>query len=69
MKKADARAGDVITSINGVKVKTITDFRNQLYKQKSGESIKVELVRDGKLYSADIVLEKHPVNNVMGEKR
>lgn len=69
LKKADARSGDVITSVNGVKVKTITDFRNELYRQTSGESINVELLRDGKLYSADIVLEKHPVNNVTNVKR
>lgn len=65
LKKADAKVGDVITSVNGIKINNIVDFRNQLYKLKSGESIQIELIRDGQKYRANIMLENHPVNNVV----
>ena len=50
--------GDVITKLNGVKVKTSTEFRTQLYKYNVGDEITVTYVREGKEVTQKVTLAK-----------
>ena len=65
LKKAEVKSGDVIKSINGENITNILDFRNQLYKFKSGEQIVLEILQNGKIVNKKLTLENHPVNNVV----
>ena len=46
-EKAGIRAGDVITSVNGVTVKSNTELRNAIGLMRVGDKVEVGLLRDG----------------------
>ena len=56
--KSDLNSGDVITKINGVKVKNNAYLRYELFKNKPGDVIEVTFVRDGKEKTTKITLTK-----------
>lgn len=58
-EKAKLKKGDIIISLGGEKVKTIAEFRYHLYKHTPGESVEIELVRDGKIKKMEIVLAEN----------
>jgi serine protease Do/serine protease DegQ len=47
-EKAGVEVGDVIVSIDGSRVKSAADLRNTIGLKRSGDSVKVEVLRDGK---------------------
>ena len=49
-------AGDIITSVEGVEVYNIYQVMDVINKHDGGDTVKVEYWRDGKTYSADIIL-------------
>lgn len=46
--KAGIKAGDVVTEIEGKKIKTISNFRSELYKYNVGDEVKFKLIRNKK---------------------
>jgi S1-C subfamily serine protease len=48
--------GDIITSVDGMKTETLADLYSALEDNKPGEKIKVEIIRDRKTLSLEIVL-------------
>lgn len=50
--------GDIITAINGVKVLTYDELRNELDRYKVGEEVELEIVRDGKKILMQVTLEE-----------
>lgn len=54
--KAGIKEGDIITEINDTKVANVASLRYQLYKYKSGDTITVKVIRDGKDKNIKITL-------------
>ena len=55
-EKAGMDAGDVITKFNGYAVKSVDDLRAMLPSYKIGETVKVEVSRNGTLVTLDVKL-------------
>ncbi len=55
-KKAGLEKGDIITAINGEKIKTQTELINKLNDYKSGDEVKVDYIRDEKTATVNIKL-------------
>lgn len=49
-------AGDIIVSFGGVKAETIEELRAELFKHKVGDTVTVEVWRNGKMISVDVTL-------------
>jgi Do/DeqQ family serine protease len=47
-EKAGIEVGDVIVSVDGQRIKTASDLRNTVGLKRSGDSVRVEVLRDGK---------------------
>lgn len=58
--KAGIRAGDIILSFNGSKVKTAVELRTKLAECKVGDSVDVQIMRNGQVESVNVVLEEVP---------
>lgn len=58
--KAGIRAGDIILSFNGAKVKTAVDLRTKLSECKVGDRVEVQIMRNGQTESLTVVLEEVP---------
>lgn len=58
--KAGLKKGDIIVKINDTKVKTLAEFRYELYKYDVGEKIKLTFYRDNKEKTTEVVLGKTP---------
>ena len=54
--RAGMRPQDIIVAINGQKVSTIGDLRRELFRKKPGESVRVEIVRDGRRLTLTVLL-------------
>lgn len=54
--KAGLKEGDVILKVNGVEVGTMNKMYSLLVNYKSGDTVEVEFLRDGKIHSAKVVL-------------
>jgi len=48
--------GDIISSVNGMKTDTLADLYSSLEDSKPGETVKVEVIRDGKSITLNITL-------------
>lgn len=56
--KAGIKAGDIITKFDGVKVKEFQDLETQKQTHKPGDSVEIELYRDGKNMTVTVVLDE-----------
>ena len=56
--KANFKKGDIIVKLNNKTIRSVAEFRYQLYKYKPGDTIKVTYVRDNKEKKVDIKLGK-----------
>jgi S1-C subfamily serine protease len=48
--------GDIITSVNGMKIKTLADLYSALEANKPGDRVKIEIIRGGKASTLDVTL-------------
>lgn len=55
-EKAGIRAGDVLTKINGIAIKSSLELTHQLLKHKPGDTITVTVYRDNKTVDVSLVL-------------
>ena len=53
---AGIQKGDIVLSLEGVKIKSIAEFRYQLYRHKVGEEVEVEYYRNGKIKKVKVKL-------------
>ena len=53
---AGLQKGDIVLSLGGVKLKSIAEFRYQLYKHKVGEKVEIEYYRKGKIKKVKVKL-------------
>ena len=56
-QRAGIRAGDIITSFDGEKVKTTTDLKNLMNRRRPGDTVTLGIVRDGKSLEIKVALE------------
>ncbi len=64
-ERAGIRAGDVITSFNGIKVKTIDELNGEKEKLKVGDTVSIGFIRENKENTTNITLqEERPVTTV-----
>lgn len=54
--EAGIKAGDVVTAINGIKVKSVAELQEQVSKYRPKDKITVDVNRDGKLKQFEVVL-------------
>lgn len=58
-EKAKLKKGDIVISLGGEKVKSIAEFRYQLYKHAPGETVEIEFMRDGKVKKVELKLAEN----------
>ncbi len=56
-EEAGLRSEDVIVGINGLKIRSIPELQEQVGRLHPGSVIKLEYIRDGKRYSANVTLK------------
>jgi len=56
---AGLKRGDIITKVDGVAVKTYSELEQLKNKHKVGETIKLEIYRDGTTFTVDVVLGEY----------
>jgi S1-C subfamily serine protease len=55
-ERAGMRAQDIIVAIDGQAINTVGDMRRELFKKKPGDTVRVEIVRDGKRMTLTVTL-------------
>ena len=55
---AGLKDNDIITEVDGKKIKTVAEFKYQLYRKKIGEEVEVTYVRDNKTFKCKVKLDK-----------
>ena len=64
-EKAGVEVGDVIVSVNGVTIKDAADLRTTIGLKRSGETVKLILIRDGDRETVTAMLDELDMNPVM----
>ena len=60
--EAGLKSGDVIVSINGIKVASVSELQEQVSKYRPGDKIKVDYIRNKKERSSDATLRNQKGN-------
>jgi 2-alkenal reductase len=60
--KAGLKDGDIITAVGGTKLDSSTSLRGALMQHKPGDTVKLEILRDGKPLSLDVTLTTRPAD-------
>lgn len=58
-KAAGLQKGDIIIGLNEKKIKSLAEFRYELYKNKIGDKIEITYLRDGKVNKTNVTLGKN----------
>jgi len=58
--KADLKVGDIVTKVNGQKIKSFDSFRERVAEAKPGEELILEVKRDDKEMSVKVKVETRP---------
>ncbi len=66
--KAGLESGDIITALDGHRIKTLADLRLALFYTKLGDSIRLTVERDGDLLEKAVELKAHPKHMPMLKK-
>jgi len=56
--KAGIHPGDIITKFNGVQVRTFSELETEKKKYKPGDSVKIEIYRDGSYKTLTVILDE-----------
>ena len=64
-EKAGVEVGDIIVSVNGVTIKDAADLRTSIGLKRSGETVKLILIRDGDRETITAMLDELDMNPVM----
>lgn len=67
-KEAGMQEGDVITSINGVAVKSVSELQDQVSRFRPGDKVKVGYLRDGSSKTVTVVLKNSDGNTSIVKK-
>lgn len=59
---ADLKMGDVITSIDGNKIETMSDLKRLLYQYKENDKVKLSVNRNGEEMTVEMTLKTKPAN-------
>lgn len=62
-EKAGLKINDVVTAVNGDKVNAEHTLRDLLVNHAPGDSIKLDVIRDGKTSQIDVTLDQMPMSN------
>ena len=65
---AGIKVDDVIVSVNNKPLGTVVEFHNQIAESKPGSEITLEVNREGKLLSFDVIVRERPVPNNSGRR-
>ena len=65
--EADLKAGDVIVSLNGVKLKTFNELASKVATIGAGKKISLGIIRDNELLSVDVTLKADIASNLNAE--
>jgi serine protease Do len=57
---ADVRVGDILVNINGKRLSSVFDFQRSLYLGGIGNTITIELYRDGQMMTRAVTIERRP---------
>jgi 2-alkenal reductase len=60
--KAGVKDGDIITAVGGIKLDSNTSLRGALMQHKPGDTINLEVLRDGKTLSLEVTLVVRPAD-------
>ena len=60
--KAGVKDGDIITAVGGTKLDSNTSLRGALMLHKPGDTVTLEVLRDGKTLSLDVTLVARPAD-------
>lgn len=67
-EKAGMKKGDIIQGINGIDVKTLAEFQEQLGKYRPGTGVQMKIKRDGKERQLDVVFQNSFGDTALGGK-
>ncbi|MDH4223097.1 MAG: Do family serine endopeptidase [candidate division Zixibacteria bacterium] len=67
-EKARIKRGDLITEVNGEKIRNIDDYKDNISFLKPGERLKLSLVRDKQIIHAEFSAQKEPEVKTKGER-
>lgn len=67
-KKAGIEEGDVVTSINGVKVRNVSELQDQVNRFRPGDKIKVDIIRNNSNKTFDVTLKNSSGNTSIVKK-
>lgn len=56
--KTNIKIGDIITKVDGKAVNRMSELRHYIYTKKSGDTVKLTVVRNNKEYQTDVILKK-----------
>ncbi|WP_029354071.1 Do family serine endopeptidase [Bosea sp. 117] len=68
-EKAGLKAGDIVTAIDGVKIKDAREMSRKIAQQKPGTSVKLDVLRDGKPTTVSVTLEQLPNEVASNDRR
>ena len=61
-EKAGLKAGDVVTKLDDTKIQTANDLINAKNKRSAGETVNLEVYRDGKIITVSVTLDEYSPN-------
>lgn len=67
-EKAGLKRGDILKTLNGVKVTSVSTVRNKIAMMKPNEALSLTLLRDGKEVNLSLTVGSHP-NNLTSSKQ
>ncbi len=67
-QQAGIQAGDVITGVDGKKVRFFDELQEAVYKRAGGDTIKLAVQREGKEYAFDVPVKEEEVTDIFSQK-
>lgn len=58
-EKAGLKKGDIVISIDGVKIKNLSDLRGHINSKRPGNRLQTSILRDGKMQEISVILQKN----------